>query len=286
MAIGLALINQKGGQFKTTTAVNMSYWFAAQKGLRVLLVDLDPQAHCSHFLGVEANGGVFRFLVDREPLGNLVIQPRSTLPNLHLLASNKKTANLESELRKKLAGKASPALVLFEALRKYASQYDLFVFDNQPSVSLPQVMSLVASDTYIIPAWMDSSALDGMTQTLESVKALKEFPAIIQPTLLGVLPTNFSEARKGDLEKYQEVATKFKLILPCIRTDSNAARAVDNQMTIWEFAPRAKSATGSKKPIGLEGANSLGLHGGYLHLCEIVDALIPQIERRTKYARN
>ena len=156
MAIGLALINQKGGQFKTTTAVNMSYWFAAQKGLRVLLVDLDPQAHCSHFLGVEANGGVFRFLVDREPLGDLIIQPRSTLPNLHLLASNKTTANLESKLKEKLAGrKASPALVLFEALRKYTSQYDLFVFDNQPSISLPQVMSLVASDTYIIPAWMD-----------------------------------------------------------------------------------------------------------------------------------
>jgi len=40
---------------------------------------------------------------------------------------------------------------------------------------------------------------------------------------------------------------------------------------------------GSEKPIGLEGTNSLGLYGGYLHLCEIVDGLIPQIERRTKY---
>jgi cellulose biosynthesis protein BcsQ len=136
---------------------------------------------------------------------------------------------------------------------------------------------------------MDDLALDGMTQTLDSVKALKEFPAITQPTLLGVLPTNFSEARKGDLQMYHEVANTLKakqLILPCIRTDTKAVSAIHNHMTIWEFAPRAKSAIGSEKPIGLEGANSLGLHGGYLHLCEIVDALIPQIERRTKYARN
>ena len=149
-------------------------------------------------------------------MGNLVIQPRSTLPNFHSLASNKKTANLESELRKKLAGKASPALVLFEALRKYALQYHSFVFDNG-SLHLFAPSDVAGGQRYLYHPGDGFVALDGMRQTLESVKALKEFPAIIQPTLLGVLPTNFSEARKGDLEKYQEVATKFKLILPCIR---------------------------------------------------------------------
>ncbi len=123
-------------------------------------------------------------------------------------------------------------------------------------------MSLVASDTYIIPAFMDYLALDGMGQTLNSVKALKDFPSITQPTLLGVLPTNFSEARRGDHEMYQTVATTLgaKLILPCIRTDARAAYAASHQMTIWEFAPNGKGVIGSEKPIGLEGTNSLGLH--------------------------
>jgi|GEM_PF-3613154 len=104
-------------------------------------------------------------------------------------------------------------------------------------------MSLVASDTYIIPAFMDYLALDGMGQMLNSVKALKDFPSITQPTLLGVLPTNFSEARRGDHEMYQAVATTLgaKLILPFIRTDARAAYAASHQMAIWEFALKGKA---------------------------------------------
>src|SRR5271157_3481703 len=114
---------------------------------------------------------------------------------------------------------------------------------NRPLTGLPQVISLVASDTYIIPAFMDYLALDGMGQTLNSVKALKDFPSITQPTLLGVLPTNFSEARRGDHEMYQAVATTLgaKLILPFIRTDARAAYAASHQMAIWEFALKGKA---------------------------------------------
>lgn len=169
MARVIALCNQKGGVGKTTTAVNLGSYLAAQ-GRRVLLLDFDPQANASSALGhdyFKTDPSVYHgFLNQAEP--EQIIKP-TQLFNFHFIPSAPNLAGALVELV------SMPEREYF--LRKFVSRvrhkYDYILVDLPPSLSLLTVNGLVASDEVLIPVQAEYYSLEGIGQLLETINLVK-----------------------------------------------------------------------------------------------------------------
>ena len=187
----IAVANQKGGCGKTTTAVNTAAALAMM-GKRVLLVDLDPQAHATVGCGYDPDGWdrtIYDVLTNPMILVSAAIT-KTSLKFLDLVPSNALLGSAEIELRKVL-GKQ---LVLGEQLRAIANEYDLCVVDCSPSLGLLLINALVASTAVIIPVQVHFYALDGLRRLLQTVRIVRErfHPCLVRA--LGLVLT-FVESR-------------------------------------------------------------------------------------------
>jgi len=187
----IAVANQKGGCGKTTTAVNTAAALA-MIGKRVLLVDLDPQAHATVGCGYDPDGWdrtIYDVLTNPMISVSAAIT-KTSLKFLDLVPSNALLGSAEIELRKVL-GKQ---LVLGEQLRAIANEYDLCVVDCSPSLGLLLINALVASTAVIIPVQVHFYALDGLRRLLQTVRIVRErfHPCLV--SALGLVLT-FVESR-------------------------------------------------------------------------------------------
>jgi chromosome partitioning protein len=167
----VAIVNQKGGCGKTTTAVNLSAALA-ELGSRVLLIDLDSQAHAT--LGLGLNPDVFNKSV-HDVLTEPDIPPswavRSTnYTNLCIMPSN----ILLSGAEVKITGLFKREFILKQRLSYLDSSYDMCIIDCSPSLSLLTLNALVASDYAIVPVQTEYYALEGLKQLLETVDIVKD----------------------------------------------------------------------------------------------------------------
>lgn len=203
MAKKIAIINQKGGVGKTTTAINLAT-FLAKNGQRVLLLDLDPQGNSTSGLGFnkeEIKGCVYNVLIDGVSVHRIKKETQDN--KLHLAPASINLAAAEVEMVPLLAREHK----LKTALNDVNENYDIVLIDCPPSLGLLTVNGLVAADQVLIPVQAEFYALEGLGQLLSTVKRVR---SALNPNLdlLGVLVTMYdkrttlSKQVEGELKKH------------------------------------------------------------------------------------
>jgi chromosome partitioning protein len=180
----ITIANQKGGVGKTTTAVNLAASMSLH-GLRVLVIDLDPQGNASTALDVDHHSGVvsvYNVLVDGQPLAG-VIRPSASIPQLYCAPATIDLAGAEIELVPLVARESR----LVRALAGFdSSGLDYIFIDCPPSLGLLTVNALVAAPEILIPIQCEYYALEGLEQLLRTVDLVRSHlnPALTVSTIL------------------------------------------------------------------------------------------------------
>jgi chromosome partitioning protein len=201
----LAVVNQKGGVGKTTTAVNLGAALAAA-GHRALVVDCDPQCNATRSLGLPSDleRTVYDALTphDTRPLGEVVAA--TSWPGLAVAPASPSLAGLEVEL----VGTPGREGRLKQALAALQADFDFVLLDCPPSLGLLSVNALVAADGVIVPVQCEYLSLEGLgqlTRTLELVRARMN-PSL---RLVGLVMTMYDPRTNLSLQVVQEVARHF-----------------------------------------------------------------------------
>lgn len=214
MAKKIAIINQKGGVGKTTTAINLGMYLA-RENYQVLVLDLDPQGNSTSGLGYvkeEIRGCVYNVLIDGISL--LRVRKETKHPKLHLAPASINLAAAEVELVSHLAREHK----LKAALEEVDNYYDYILIDNPPSLGLLTINGLVAADAVLIPVQAEYYALEGLGQLLNTIKRVRSSlnPAL---DLLGVLVTMYDKrtilSRQVEAELKKHFGSRvFETVIP------------------------------------------------------------------------
>ncbi|MGV1008645.1 MAG: ParA family protein [Dermatophilaceae bacterium] len=181
----MTIANQKGGVGKTTTVVNVAAALA-QAGLRILVVDLDPQGNASTALGVEHRAGVdsvYDVLVEGHSLDAVIVES-STVKNLYCAPSTIDLAGAEIELVSQVARETRLARALEAHLTR--AQYDYVLIDCPPSLGLLTINAFVAAREVFIPIQCEYYALEGLSQLLKTIEMIRTHlnPGLTVSTIL------------------------------------------------------------------------------------------------------
>ena len=204
----LSVINQKGGVGKTTTVINLATALA-QKGKKILVIDLDPQGNATTGLGKSNNDekkNIYNLLIGKITLEQSI--QMSNIGSLDLISSNVNLSGLEVET----ANEANRAFILKEILKKnnsIISKYENIFIDCPPSLSLLTIMSLVAADELLVPLQAEFFALEGITQLVKTIERIK---VNLNPELniRGILLTMFDKRNKLSSQVDKEARSYFK----------------------------------------------------------------------------
>lgn len=201
----IAIANQKGGVGKTTTAINLSSCLA-EKGKKVLAIDLDPQGNMTSGLGVDKNeidNTVYELMLSECSINESI--QNTVVDNLKIIASNVNLAGAEIEL----LGINDKEYILKTAVDYIKDDYDFIIIDCPPALGIITTNALTSSDSVIIPVQCEFFALEGITQLLKAIMYTREN---LNPNLSieGVLLTMFDARTNMSIEVVEDIRKYFK----------------------------------------------------------------------------
>lgn len=235
----IALANQKGGVGKTTTAINLGAALS-RAGLRVLIVDIDPQANATSHLGFDKHSidaSVYYVLVNQQPASEVIVG--TDRPNLALLPSTPDLAGAEVEM----VGMLARETVLRRGIEPIQSNYDVIFVDAPPSLGLLTINALTAATDVIIPVQAEYLALEGLSQLMSTIGRVRD--QLNQSLdLLGLLltlvdrRTNLAAEVEADLRSHFPQLV-FKMVIP---RSIRLSEAPSYGETIFEYDERSTGA--------------------------------------------
>ena len=236
----LAVINQKGGVGKSTTAVNLSACLG-EKEYKTLLVDLDPQGNSSSGIGFDKTTCELStydcLLNDEVKTEEVIVKPE--VKNVWLAPATIDLAGAEAELVQVIARESR----LKEALEEINGVFDFVIVDCPPSLGLLTVNALTGSDKLIIPIQCEFYALEGLSKILDSMNMVKKR---LNPTLdiYGVVITMFDKRTSLAKQVSEEVAKFFgdKVFKTKIPRTVRLSEAPGYGQPITEYDPKGKGA--------------------------------------------
>ena len=235
----IAIINQKGGVGKSTTAINLSAALG-EMGKQVLLIDLDPQGNSSSGLGVEKNRVsrcIYDALLNDIPLTDIIIPDVSK--GLDVVPATINLAGAEVELVSEMARENR----LKDAIGPMRGRYDYVFIDCPPSLGLLTINALVAADKLLIPIQCEFYALEGVTKLLDSMKRVK---SRLNPSLdiYGVLLTMSDNRTTLSRQVSDEVRRYFRKIVfeTSIPRTVKLSEAPSFGQPITQYDPTGKGA--------------------------------------------
>ena len=239
----LTVANQKGGVGKTTTTVNIAAAMA-QAGLRVLVIDLDPQGNASTALGIDHHAevpSVYDVLVDGMPLDD-VVQACASVPGLFCAPATIDLAGAEIELVSLVARESR----LLRALRGAAAgpvNYDYVLIDCPPSLGLLTVNAMVAASEVFIPIQCEYYALEGLSQLLKNIDLIK---AHLNPDLhvSTILLTMYDGRTRLSAQVADEVRTHFpvEVLATSVPRSVRVSEAPSFGETVMTYDPSSSGA--------------------------------------------
>ena len=271
----IAIINQKGGVGKTTTAVNLSAALA-RSGQRVGLIDVDPQAHASLHLGLDPRSSVptmYDLLTEETRIADLWQRAGASTTeeeNLWVAASHIDLAAVEVEL----AGVVGREMILRDKLKEAESEFDYVLIDCPPSLGILTINALVADDDVFLPLQPHFLALHGLSKLLKTIGLVNE-RLNDRLTLAGVVLCLYESGTKlateitKDVEQFFKEARKggkawaaVRLFETRIRRNIRLAESPSFGQSIFAYAGKSPGA----EDYGALGGEVLAYYAGRLML--------------------
>ena len=239
MAKIIAIVNQKGGVGKTTTAINLAA-FIAKKRKSVLVVDLDPQGNATSGLGIDKGQleeTTYDMLVNEVDASDIIVE--SSAANVDIIPTNINLAGAEVEL----VSAMSREQILKNAISEVADNYDYVIIDCPPSLGLLTINALTAAEEIIVPIQGEYYALEGLTQLVDTINIVKKKlnPDI---NICGVVLTMFNMRTQLSKQVKEEVDDYFgkKVFKTIVPRNVRLAEAPSYGLSINDYDHNSKGA--------------------------------------------
>ncbi len=235
----IAVTNQKGGVGKTTTSINLSAALA-EKGKKVLLVDIDPQGNSTSGVGINKNeleNSIYNLLLGECYVEEAIV--KTCVEGLVLLPSNINLAGAEIEL----TDRNEREYILKKIVDNLKYLYDFIIVDCPPSLSLLTLNALTAADSVLVPIQCEYYALEGLTQLMHTISLVqKKLNTDLE--IEGIVFTMFDSRLNLSLQVIEEVKTHladyvYKTVVP---RNVRLSEAPSHGLPITQYDPKSKGA--------------------------------------------
>ncbi len=201
----ISISNQKGGVGKTTTTINVAA-FLAEKGKRVLIIDIDPQANSGYGIGInveEMDSTIYEVLIEKIKMKDAIY--KSEIENLYISPSNIHLSGAQIDL----LYIDNKEFILRKAINTVKDDFDYIFIDCPPSLGILTLNSLVAADTVLIPLQCEYYALEGLSQLLKIIAMVQE-KLNKNLRIEGVLLTMFDSRTNLSQQVVSDIRAHFK----------------------------------------------------------------------------